>query len=303
MFQSRNWKAGSRETKKEYGSSTDVYIGRANNAPCGDGVIHLFRGADSSTNQDIRSDLLVFFKGTKVEKQCLKQNNPNRWKFMENVWDIRNSHAVPNLPSQYVFFLKCCKKSGCQHPFCKEEVETPSSWFPGGPSIDYFPIPVPDTSSPGGTMDCSKCSGNLCYGHFLTPELSVQSTADQMSIPPSQIIKEAFDKLKGEDPSDTDVDRLSKATLLPPEEVRIWFEHLSTVQANRKRGAEKAKATRQLKKRQSEATRYYCLCEVEYMDETDEIENWIACDLCNNWFHYECVGVDTDSLPDTFVCA
>lgn len=86
--------------------ATDVYIGHANNAPCGDGDIHLFRGADSSTNQDIRSDLLVFFKGTKVEKQHLKQNNSNRWKFTENVWDNRNSHAVPNLPSQYVFLIK-----------------------------------------------------------------------------------------------------------------------------------------------------------------------------------------------------
>lgn len=72
-------------------------------------------------------------------------------------------------------------------------------------------------------MDCSKCSGNLWYGHFSTPELPVPSTADQISIPPSLIIKEAFDKLKGKDPSDADVDRLSKNTLLPPEEVRIWF--------------------------------------------------------------------------------
>ena len=130
--------------KRNMDLATDIYISRANNAPCGDTVIHLFRGADSNTNQDIRSDLLVFFKGTKVEKQRLKQNNPNRWEFMENVWDIRNKHAVPNLPSQYVFFLKCCKKSDCQHPFCKEKIETPSSWFPGGPSIDYFPVPVPD---------------------------------------------------------------------------------------------------------------------------------------------------------------
>ena len=69
-----------------------------------------------------------------------------------------------------------------------------------------------------------------------------------MQKPPSQIRKEAFEKLKGKDPSDTDIRKQAKATLLPPEEVKIWFEHLQTISRNRKRGAEKAAAMRRQKK-------------------------------------------------------
>ena len=37
------------------------------------------------------------------------------------------------------------------------------------------------------------------------------------------------------------------------------------------------------------------------MDETDEIQDWIGCDSCNLWFHYECVGVDPGAIPNEFV--
>lgn len=36
---------------------------------------------------------------------------------------------------------------------------------------------------------------------------------------------------------------------------------------------------------------------------TEEIEQWIGCDECDSWYHCECVGVDPDSIPDSFVCA
>ena len=94
------------------------------------------------------------------------------------------------------------------------------------------------------------------------------------------MIKEAFNDLKGKEPSDTDIQQLSKATLLPPGEVEIWLTHLQTIQLNRKRGAEKASATRRQKKG-SEA-RYFCVCGEEYTDCTDEIQHWIGCDTCTN---------------------
>ena len=31
----------------------------------------------------------------------------------EQVWKVRNSHMVPNFPTQYMF---CCFKEGCSHP-------------------------------------------------------------------------------------------------------------------------------------------------------------------------------------------
>ena len=58
--------------------------------------------------------------------------------------------------------------------------------------------------------------------------------------PPSQMLKEWFDSLRGKTPSATDFEAEAKVTLLPPGEV----EHLLTVQQSRKRGAEKAAATR-----------------------------------------------------------
>ncbi len=219
---------------------------------------------------------------------------------MENVWAVRNRHAVPDLPQHYVFFLRCCQSSDCQHPFCKQGVQLPS-WFPGGPSVRCFLMPVPDPSASQGRTDCCKCQGRICYGHFLSPESCLKSTAVPMTKPPSQILKQAFIDLKGKEPSETDVEKMSKATLLPPGEVKIWLDHLQTIQTNRKRGAEKAAATRCLKKKQSQP-RYMCVCGEEYVECTDQIQYWIGCDACDHWYHCECVDVDPHSVPENFVC-
>ena len=36
------------------------------------------------------------------------------------------------------------------------------------------------------------------------------------------------------------------------------------------------------------------------MEYTEEIETWIACDVCGTWFHYACVGLISE--PDSFSC-
>ena len=104
--------------------------------------------------------------------------------------------------------------------------------------MDYFPLPVPDPACEWGNENCSKCGINkVCYGHFLTPELAIHSTGTSAMVkPPSQVLKEAFTELNG-DLTDDDIKRL---TLLAPEEVEMWIEHLKTIQQNRRRGAEKA---------------------------------------------------------------
>ena len=57
---------------------------------------------------------------------------------------------------------------------------------------------------------------------------------------------------------------------------------------SRKRGAAKARVTRQAKQKQ----RYFCgVCGQEYAEETEEIEFWIACDCCSLWFYWSCVGL------------
>ena len=92
--------------------------------------------------------------------------------------------------------------------------------------------------------------------------------------PPSQILIEVFNNLQGKEPSDADIEEMSRMTLLSPGEVRMWLEHLCTIQSNRKRGAEKAATTRRAKKRQ-----YVCICGEEYSDRTDEVQYWIGCDI------------------------
>ena len=106
--------------------------------------------------------------------------------------------------------------------------------------MNYYPLPIPDPSCEWGSVNCLRCGINKpCYGHFLTPELALQSASTSaMAKPPSQIIKEAFTELNGE-LRDEDIRRLSRTTLLPPEEVEMWIEHLTTIKRNRKRGAEK----------------------------------------------------------------
>ena len=73
-----------------------------------------------------------------------------------------------------------------------------------------------------------------------------------------------------------------------------------------KRGADKTAAIRRQKKLMSQttsgSTQYYCVCGEEYLDLTDEIQQWIGCDSCDSWFHCQCVGV-ADSIPESFLCS
>ena len=71
----------------------------------------------------------------------------------------------------------------------------------------------------------------------------------------SQLIKEAFNAVKGQSPSDVYLRKVASQSLFPTEEVRIWFDHLAEVQGNRKQVAQKAAATRRLKKQQAASSK------------------------------------------------
>lgn len=161
-------------------------------------------------------------------------------------------------------------------------------------------MPVPDPDAPWGNSACTKCQNGVCYGHFLTPDALEQTDATAMHNPPSHILKEMFNTLKGKEPSDADIEKMARETLLSPGDVRIWLEHLQTVSTNRKRGAEKAAATRRSRKMQPKM--YVCVCGEEYTERTDEIQYWIGCDKCDNWYHYDCVGIDKNTVPESFIC-
>ena len=293
--------------------ATNIYICRTNGAPCGNTTIQLFRGANSSSFQDKRKEILVFLRGSKLQKLKLEKEKPELWQSIKEVWDVRERHHVQGVPTQYVFFLKCCLMDECPHPICQQKnMQLPTVWFRGGPSLDYIPYPIPDPCYPWGNSQCPKCSSEklrVCYGHFLPPEDAFKSTINCIKEPPSRVLKEWFDTFNREHrkPSKREIEEIAKLTLLPPEEVNIWFQHLSTVQVNRKRGAKKAAETRAHTKAQrstneSSKSKDVCVCGTKYADVTDEVENWIACDNCDSWNHCRCVEIDPDNLPQCFNC-
>ena len=276
----------------------DIYISRVNGAPCGDSQIHLFKGADSTEKQELRNHVLVYLKGSIEQKAKLKSEQPMCYEYIESVWNIRSKHMVPNLPVQYTFYLKCCRKQDCSHPLCEQTSEE-MCWFPNGPRLSHLPFPIPDPARPWGNPECTSCKG-ICHGHFLLPEAALASEVSPMVQPPSQILKEEFDKLQSCKPSDDCIRTVANRSLLPTEEVEMWFEHLTTVARNRKRGAEKAAATRRRKREQIHACK--CgVCGQVYEELTEEVQNWIACDKCQTWFHFECVGIDC--VPQNFLCS
>ena len=65
--------------------ATSVYIDRVNNSPCGNTVIHLYRGADSSSEQKERASLTVFLKGSKANKEKLEEKEPRLFEYFNGI--------------------------------------------------------------------------------------------------------------------------------------------------------------------------------------------------------------------------
>ena len=295
--------------------ATSVYIDRVNNCPCGETVIHLYRGAESTSLQKTRQSLMVYLKGSKKKEQ-LQRDDLELYNYFETVWRMRQRHEVDGLPAQYVYLLVCCFQQSCPHPLCQQGKEgIPMEWFPGGPNVNYIPLPVPDPAYPLGGDFCDKCSG-FCAGHFLKPEEALKSDYTPMAKPPSIILKNFYQSQARTDPSAEDIKSVAKKTLLPASEVRIWLDHLKTIDNNRKRGAVKAAETRQRNNQSkqtfnegnkpefiTEQNEYHCgFCGALYGD-SDEIEFWIGCEKCDSWYHGDCVGITTDNEPKEFYCS
>ena len=98
---------------------------------------------------------------------------------------------------------------------------------------------------------------------------------------------------------------MAKKTLLSVAEVRMWWDHLKTVDENRKRGAAKAAATRRRKQesKQASSSVYHCgICGVIFGVSVED-EYWIGCETCDSWFHSDCVNITPQNEPDKFYCS
>ena len=101
---------------------------------------------------------------------------------------------VRNLPTSYLFFLKCCFEKECPHPVCQSGQSTILAWYPGGPTVNYLPFPFPDPQRPHGGI-CSTCK-DFCCGHYITKLVDTTKLDQVKSIimPPSVVLKESFSK-------------------------------------------------------------------------------------------------------------
>ena len=86
----------------------DVYLDRVNHCECGDGVINLYKGADSQQQQGYRENIKIFLKGSKKKKEELKRTHADIYNLFESVWDMRERHLIKGYPKQYIYFLVCC---------------------------------------------------------------------------------------------------------------------------------------------------------------------------------------------------
>jgi len=105
-MQSSNGKVNEQKLKENLSDAIDVYISRVNKCSCGDTVIHLYKGTDSSDNQDIRKMVKTFFSGTTDDVSQLKEQHPNEYKWIESICELQKRLMISGLPSKYVFHLK-----------------------------------------------------------------------------------------------------------------------------------------------------------------------------------------------------
>ena len=325
--------------KRNLDSAIDVYLERVDGAPCAGTQIHLFKGADS-TSERCESELLkVFLKGSKGAKKKLKADHLDMYEKFERVWTLRENHLVDrSLPQKYVFFLACCYQPGCIHPVCREKSkESEPLWYPGGPHLRYVPIPTPDTDRPNGGQ-CQDCEG-VCSGHYLKPDKLWQHANSGGELgkpqPPSDVIFAVYREHKSV-PSEAVIQQVARSVLLSCEEVKFWFDHLHQTHENRRKGAQKAAQTRREKaqgqsnrgkssRKQNRKTNkgkqrqtssnvgdendndenVLCVvCELHdpLQSARDDMVSWVQCDGCLSWCHISCAELEEDNVPDRWLC-
>lgn len=98
---------------------------------------------------------------------------------------------------------------------------------------------------------------------------------------------------------------VAKKTLLSVDDVNLWLGHLKLTDNVEQQKRQTRKNRKQAQQQQAPQTvEYRCgICGARYEDTTDEEELWIECETCTHWFHAKCVGIDYDSVPETFTCS
>ncbi len=201
--------------KQKMELAIQAYISRVNRSSCGETVIHLFKGANSEEQQRIRAKLTIFLKGSKKAK-CELQECPDLYSWMESVWKTGSLHMIADLLLQggvYPSVVQGGKTKLRIHMVLRRV-------------FSHIPLPVLDHDRPWGNPSCSRCQG-FCAGHYKSPAILTDTTNKlalrATSPPPSSVLKELFNNLKGRPITDEFLQAAAKEVLLTPEGVRIWL--------------------------------------------------------------------------------
>ena len=142
-----------------------------------------------------------------------------------------------------------------------------------------------------------------------------------LSEPPSEVLLKEFNR-HHVIPDDSRLKSIAKEVLLSVDETKMWFEHLSSVHENRKKGLQKAARARKVKTsqckskklkaqgenqqaKQTGATESECCATCQKEEPSgfeDDSVNWICCDGCASWNHMICVGLSCDQVPQHWQC-
>ena len=79
--------------------ATEVYMNRANGCPCGETRIQLYCGANLTVDQEKRTHLLQYLKGSLEQKQKLRVLQSDLYAHFERIRDIKLCHSVKNIPN------------------------------------------------------------------------------------------------------------------------------------------------------------------------------------------------------------
>ena len=210
--------------------------------------MYLYKGCEESSLITRRPLLLTYLRGTKAQKEELKKTHSNLYRYFTTISTILRDHSISShLPLKYALILRCCFKPTCVHPIChstssantttniknaktNKTFQTAILWSDNGPSIaNTLPIPVKDKSNPG---------------HYLQRLTNIHN--DKLAPVPSVFLSKEYERNKKF--SRSRIQRLAAECLLDEDTVKFYVNHLERCEANRKKGVEKAKKTRELKK-------------------------------------------------------